>query len=111
MQEAASANPVVRFYYNNRMFMAFCCISCEVAYLAVYAMCHPLAPKITFLAPAPLLSYTRQLSQCAGSASADFLPAALLALASLGCAVKQVVNGYQLVGAMQKLAALERKRD
>jgi CDP-diacylglycerol--inositol 3-phosphatidyltransferase len=111
MQEAGSKNPLVRVYYSQRAFMGFCCISCEVLYLSIYAVCHPLAPKRTFLAPKPMLAVVQWTTGCVGAKYADFLPTALICVALVGCATKQVVNAHQLVGAMQRLAALEKKTD
>ena len=36
VQDVNSSNPIVRFYYSSRAFMGFCCICCEVLYLALY---------------------------------------------------------------------------
>ena len=89
--------------------MGFCCISCEILYLAIYAVCHPLAPKPTKQAPLPLLHVVRSVTGCAGARYADLLPSILIVIALAGCVTKQVVNAHQLVAAMRRLAALEKK--
>ena len=38
LQDTNSRSFVVRAYYRSRMFMGFCCICCEVLYLALYAL-------------------------------------------------------------------------
>lgn len=107
MQEVGAKNPLIKLYYSQRPFMGFCCISCEVLYLAIYAVCHPLAERVTRLAPKPLLTATHWMASCPGAQQADLLPAVAMVVTMAGCVTKQIVNVYQLVGAMQRLAALE----
>lgn len=38
VQDTTSRSAVVRFYYRHRLFMGFCCICCEVLYLALYLL-------------------------------------------------------------------------
>lgn len=40
-QDTASRSWVVRAYYRHRLFMGFCCICCEVLYLALYCLTWP----------------------------------------------------------------------
>ena len=40
MQEVNSHSFLVRLYYQKRIFMGFCCVSCEVLYLMVSALLH-----------------------------------------------------------------------
>lgn len=35
-QDVNSKNIIIRFYYSSRIFMGFCCICCEVLYMALY---------------------------------------------------------------------------
>lgn len=111
VQETGARNPLIKLYYNQRPFMGFCCISCEVLYLAIYAMCHPLAEPITRQAPAPLQAVAHWVASCPATQTADLLPALAIAITLAGCATKQIVNVYQLAGAMQRLAALEMQKE
>lgn len=36
VQETHNQNWLIQQYYGHRLFMGFCCVSCEVLYLAVY---------------------------------------------------------------------------
>lgn len=36
LQDRESRSAIVRCYYSHRLFMGFCCICCEVLYLALY---------------------------------------------------------------------------
>ena len=38
LQDIHSRSFVVRAYYRSRLFMGFCCICCEVLYLALYLL-------------------------------------------------------------------------
>lgn len=40
-KDVRSRSAVVRFYYRSRVFMGFCCVCCEVLYLALYALTWP----------------------------------------------------------------------
>ena len=75
----------MRFYYQHRLFMGFCCVCCEVLYLSLY-----------------LLSFPR---------FQNWPPVMLFAvLAVPGFALKQVINCVQLWTAMQQLVATDRQR-
>ena len=41
MQDTESQSSIVRFYYQHRLFMGFCCICCEVLYLSLYLLHFP----------------------------------------------------------------------
>ena len=85
LQDTESQSPVVRFYYQHRLFMGFCCICCAVLYLSLYLLHFP----------------DFQMWQ----------PAVLIAvLAVHGFALKQVINCVQLWTAMQQLVATDRQR-
>ena len=38
MQETHNQSWLVRYYYTHRIFMGFCCVCCEVLYLAIYML-------------------------------------------------------------------------
>ena len=40
-QDTSSRSAVVRFYYRHRLFMGFCCVCCELLYLALFLMHFP----------------------------------------------------------------------
>ena len=41
LQDTESQSSIVRFYYQHRFFMGFCCICCEVLYLSLYLLHFP----------------------------------------------------------------------
>ena len=41
VQDTESQSSIVRFYYQHRLFMGFCCICCEVLYLSLYLLHFP----------------------------------------------------------------------
>ena len=41
LQDTESQSSIVRFYYQHRLFMGFCCICCEVLYLSLYLLHFP----------------------------------------------------------------------
>ena len=41
LQDTESHSSIVRFYYQHRLFMGFCCICCEVLYLSLYLLHFP----------------------------------------------------------------------
>ena len=56
VQDIDSHSMLVRYYYQHRIFMGFCCVSVEVLYLLVSAVSHgrpPLACGMAGLAQAP----------------------------------------------------------
>ena len=40
-QDVSSRSALVRCYYRRRLFMCFCCVCCEVLYLALYLLHWP----------------------------------------------------------------------
>lgn len=108
MQEVAAKNPLIRLYYSQRLFMGFCCVSCEVLYLACFSTCHPSAALMAAAAPDALQPFVASAAGCS-AAGVDVATAALLLVSLPGFAVKQVVNVYQLWESMVKLALLEKK--
>ena len=75
----------MRFYYQHRLFMGFCCICCEVLYLSLYLLHFP---SFRMWPPALLIAV----------------------LAVPGFALKQVINCVQLWAAMQQLVATDRQK-
>ncbi|CAG9461165.1 unnamed protein product [Pedinophyceae sp. YPF-701] len=104
---------LVRLYYRYRLFMGYCCVSCEVLYLALY-----LLQWDAFLAPGPIAAATatpvvRALFALVGVELREGpLPVvALLAAAAVpGFVVKQFANVKQLQSAAGMLVAAERKQ-
>lgn len=111
MQEAQASNPLIRLYYSQRIFMGFCCVSCEVLYLSTYALCHPGTPRWTAAAPEALHGAAEWAAGCTVPSGADAAIVALQLLALPGVLVKQVVNVWQLLEAMRKLAVLDSKSE
>ncbi|KAK9806931.1 hypothetical protein WJX72_007882 [[Myrmecia] bisecta] len=89
-KDITSQSAVVRFYYSNRIFMGFCCVSCEVLYLTVYLLSWTHTPAMQ-----PYAAVLR-----------------LVALGALpGVLVKQITNYVQLTGAMQALVHYDQQAD
>lgn len=106
-KDTRSRSLIVRAYYSSRIFMGFCCICCEVLYLALYLLSWP-----QWQAPAVALPQALAGLQLApGVVLPASLPAvALLALASVpGFAVKQLVNVVQLRTASQQLVQYDKQ--
>ena len=108
-KDTRNASLIVRLYYRHRLFMGACCVSCEVLYLAAYALAA--APgRWSVGAPAWLPG--------GGGGARGWLPfpapprripvAALFAAVSVpGTLVKQWCNWQQLRNAFAALAALD----
>lgn len=115
MQDVNSRSRLVRLYYSNRIFMGFCCVCCEVLYLALFLLHIPAYQalgRIDVQLPAPLL---RALQGGPLHALADEwqgLPlVGLVALLALpGVVVKQACNWVQLRAAVQGLVEHDVKR-
>lgn len=111
----ASRSWLVRTYYRNRLFMGFCCVCCEVQYLALFLLHLPAYQTLGLL---PLRLPQPLLDAAAGSVLEGYvnswqgLPAvgvvALLALP--GVLVKQACNWVQLRTAMQGLVDYDVKK-
>jgi len=129
-KDTASASAVVRFYYKHRLFMGACCISCEVLYLALYALTWgpggwgPAIPGVgrglVGSALARAAGWVGGVSAGGGgggwlglgsptSSSPSVVPLAVaLAATSLpGAAIKQFVNCVQLRTAVGVLAGMD----
>ncbi|CAI0445356.1 unnamed protein product [Linum tenue] len=77
-----STSWLFRAYYGNRMFMAYCCVACEVLYISLYL----LAEKPTEHLMDVLMSLTKEISPFS----------ILVGLSLFGWAIKQVVNVIQM---------------
>ncbi|KAL9243831.1 hypothetical protein vseg_017673 [Gypsophila vaccaria] len=77
-----SSSWLFRAYYGNRMFMAFCCVSCEVLYIILFLLARSQSEDVIDV----IISSARQS-----------LPLFILeALVLFGWAVKQSINVIQL---------------
>ncbi|KAK6912796.1 CDP-alcohol phosphatidyltransferase [Dillenia turbinata] len=77
-----STNWLFKLYYGNRMFMAYCCVACEVLYIILF-----------LLAEKQNQSVYDVLVNAAKQSPILFVP---VALALFGWAIKQVVNVIQM---------------
>ncbi|KAL4451458.1 hypothetical protein ABPG75_007120 [Micractinium tetrahymenae] len=108
-KDTASRSWVVRAYYRHRLFMGFCCICCEVLYLALYCLTWPQFQGGALALPAALAG----LPLPSGLTLPAALPvAAVIALAAVpGFLVKQAVNVVQLRTAAAQLVAYDQARE
>lgn len=83
-----STSLVIRLYYTHRLFMGFCCVSCEVLFLSLVALFHKDMPSWDL----PLSGATLAWIQAATWTKEAAVPvAAGLALACVpGFVIKQV---------------------
>lgn len=115
LQDVHSRSWLVRLYYRNRIFMGFCCVCCEVEYLALYLLQIPSYQK-QYLIPLQLPEPLQQLAVRTPMESAvtawEGLPlVGLFALLALpGVVVKQLCNWVQLKAAVQSLVAHDVKK-
>lgn len=95
---------LVRLYYQKRVFMGFCCVSCEVLYLMCFLCSQPRYQSLGLL-PVPLPHQLARLLP--GIQKQGQIPAVtMLALTALpGVLTKQFVNCVQLKNAMASLIA------
>ncbi|KAM6585018.1 hypothetical protein CsatB_012020 [Cannabis sativa] len=77
-----STNWLFKLYYGNRMFMAYCCVACEVLYILLFLLAKNDSENL--------------MNILVSSAKQNALLAALLGLSLFGWAVKQAVNVIQL---------------
>lgn len=115
VQDVNSRSWLVRLYYSNRIFMGFCCVCCEVLYLALFLLHLPLYQTFGLLdvqIPRPLL-HALQSGPLHGLVDNwQGLPlVGLVALAAVpGVVVKQLCNWVQLKAAVQGLVEHDVKR-
>lgn len=114
-QEVNSRSRLVRLYYSNRIFMGFCCVCCEVLYLALFLLHLPEYQTLGLLDVQlpPALVRTLQAGPLHPLVDGWVgLPlVGLVALLALpGVAVKQACNWVQLRAAVQALVEHDVKR-
>ncbi|MEW5319095.1 MAG: hypothetical protein WDW38_010265 [Sanguina aurantia] len=106
-KDVGSRSRLVRIYYTSRIFMGFCCVCCEVLYLAIYMSSWPELMKVTIpglLIPVPpaVHQLIPGLSLFLGLEGLPLLT--LLGVLMLpGFAVKQLCNWIQLKEAAYSL--------
>lgn len=100
---------LVRYYYTHRIFMGFCCVCCEVLYLALYL----LGWEKFWDSPAYSAAFPTRLAVLTGHSRQDEWPVVLIvALASLpGFAIKQMINIAQIKAACSSLIILDQTKD
>ncbi|KAF5443666.1 hypothetical protein F2P56_036204 [Juglans regia] len=77
-----STNWLFKAYYGNRIFMAYCCVSCEVLYIILFLVAKNQTNDVI-----DVLVYT---------AKQNSLLSLLVALALFGWAIKQAINIIQM---------------
>ncbi|KAK6927297.1 CDP-alcohol phosphatidyltransferase [Dillenia turbinata] len=77
-----STNWLFKLYYGNRMFMAYCCVACEVLYIILFLLAEKRNQNVNDV-----------LVNAAKQNPILFVP---VALALFGWAIKQVVNVIQM---------------
>ncbi|KAL5561208.1 hypothetical protein UlMin_030955 [Ulmus minor] len=77
-----STSWLFRLYYGNRMFMAYCCVACEVLYISLFLLSKNLTENL--------------VDVLLGSAKQSIPLSILIGLSLFGWAVKQAVNVIQL---------------
>ncbi|KAK9987741.1 hypothetical protein SO802_027980 [Lithocarpus litseifolius] len=77
-----SSNWLFKAYYGNRMFMAYCCLACEVLYIVLFLLAENQTESL-------MAVLTR-------SAKQSLLISSILALSLFGWAIKQTVNVIQM---------------
>jgi CDP-diacylglycerol--inositol 3-phosphatidyltransferase len=77
-----SSNWLFRAYYGNRMFMAYCCVACEVLYIILFLLAE---------------NQTENLKDVLTSSLSQISPLSfLVSLSLLGWAIKQTINVIQM---------------
>lgn len=81
---------LVRYYYQCYPFFGYCCVSAEITYVAMYALKHAAVEE-------------------QGKVFIDFLTF-ILTVCVPGCAIKQIVNIFQLLTSCNAVAMNDAKR-
>ncbi|CAH8338636.1 unnamed protein product [Eruca vesicaria subsp. sativa] len=77
-----STSWLFRLYYGNRMFMGYCCVSCEVLYIILFLIAK---------------NHTENLMNVVVESLTQFSPLSLLlALSIFGWSIKQIINVIQM---------------
>ncbi|GAX81196.1 hypothetical protein CEUSTIGMA_g8629.t1 [Chlamydomonas eustigma] len=113
-KDVHSRSWLVRTYYSNRIFMGFCCVCCEVLYLALYGLYFSEIREVRWRAgalalPDSLLKLLPSLGDVFNEHGIPYM-AVLAILAVPGVLVKQVCNWVQLKSAVLNLVEHEIKR-
>ncbi|KAK6781616.1 hypothetical protein RDI58_019412 [Solanum bulbocastanum] len=77
-----SSSWLFRLYYGNRMFMGYCCVSCEVLYITLFLLARKETESL--------------IEVLVNTATASWIYLVLLALLLFGWAIKQFVNVIQM---------------
>lgn len=102
-KDTSSRSWWVRTYYQHRLFMGYCCISCEALYLCLYTISWPsmrVGPELQVhwalvgVGPFPLQVLGVPL---------DRYSLAVMLICLPGVVIKQLTNWYQLKNAMRQL--------
>ncbi|XP_031128794.1 CDP-diacylglycerol--inositol 3-phosphatidyltransferase 1 isoform X1 [Ipomoea triloba] len=80
-----SSNWLFKAYYGNRIFMGYCCVSCEVLYITLFLL--------------PQNQTENLFDVLISTATKSWLYLALIALLILGWSIKQFVNVIQMKSA------------
>ncbi|KAI8469031.1 MAG: phosphatidylinositol synthase [Monoraphidium minutum] len=118
-KDVRSRSLLVRTYYANRLFMGFCCVCCEVMYLAIYLLHWPrfqtlgllrLPPRLLAAVPPALAA---ALPPLAALRRLGGVPAVgvVAALALPGVVTKQTCNWLQLRTAAAGLVEYDARRE
>lgn len=77
-----STSWLFRLYYGNRLFMGYCCVSCEVLYIILFLIAK---------------NHTENLMNVVVESLTQFSPLSLLlALSIFGWSIKQIINVIQM---------------
>ncbi|EFJ50781.1 phosphatidylinositol synthase [Volvox carteri f. nagariensis] len=114
-KDVKSKSWLVRTYYGNRLFMGYCCVSCEVLYLVVYASTWPELMRLVVPLPAGArLALPAKVAELAPvllrfTSESGGLPLMTLfgLLALPGFLTKQLCNWVQLRTAADQLIAFD----
>ncbi|GFR41771.1 hypothetical protein Agub_g2530 [Astrephomene gubernaculifera] len=117
-KDVRSKSWLVRTYYSSRLFMGYCCVSCEVLYLVVYASKWPQLMGLVLPLPGgAALTLPQQLASSAPVLLRFTSPSGGLPLMTLfgllalpGFLTKQICNCVQLRTAADQLIAFDAQK-
>lgn len=113
-KDITSRSWLVRAYYKSRIFMGFCCVSCEVLYLAMYLLqfkqyTQLTIPNLRFNLPEKLRPLLPVLGDTLNGEDLSFV-AVIAFLAMPGVSIKQLCNWVQLKNASSTLVAYDQRK-
>ncbi|XP_039065761.1 probable CDP-diacylglycerol--inositol 3-phosphatidyltransferase 2 [Hibiscus syriacus] len=77
-----SSNWLFKLYYGNRMFMGYCCVACEVFYIALFLISK---------------NHTEDLMDVVVTTLKEGSPlSVLIGISLFGCSIKQIINIIQM---------------